>query len=245
MHRTHIFILVAFLAGPVAAEDPVRVAVASNFGRTFAELVSHFSEETGIVVATTTGSTGKLYAQIVNGAPFDVFLAADANRPALLEASGRAVPGSRVTYATGRLVLWSRDADDCLKALHASKWVALANPETAPYGRAAKEFLQNANLWHDVSGRIAYAENVMQVVQFVASGNAGVGFVAASLLDSPYAPTGQCSWPVPSESHAPLEQQAVLIARASEDERVVRLFEFLQSDAAMNIIRKNGYGELK
>ena len=243
MHRTHILLLVAFLAGPVAAEDPVRVAVASNFSRTFTELASRFSEETGIEVDTTTGSTGKLYAQIVNGAPFDIFLAADADRPALLEASGKAVPGSRVTYATGRLVLWSRDADDCLKALHASKWVALANPETAPYGRAAKEFLQTVNFWQDISGRIAYAENVMQVVQFVASGNAGVGFVAASLLDSPYAPTGRCSWPVPSESHAPLEQQAVLIARAKEDERVVRLFEFLQSDTAMNIIRKNGYGE--
>ncbi|NCF15105.1 MAG: molybdate ABC transporter substrate-binding protein [Gammaproteobacteria bacterium] len=243
MHRTLVLLLIAFLAGPVVAEDPLRVAVASNFGRTFEQLAVRFSEETGIVVDSATGSTGKLYAQIINGAPFDVFLAADADRPALLEASGRAVPGSRFTYATGRLVLWSRDADDCVEALHASTWVALANPDTAPYGRAARDFLQQANYWQDVSGRVAYAENVMQVLQFAASGNAGVGFVAESLLNSPYAPTGSCTWQVPPETHSPLEQQAVLLTSNGEDERAIRLFEFLQSDAAISIISKNGYGE--
>lgn len=243
MHRTHILLIIALLAGPVAADDPVRVAVASNFGHTFGELASRFFKETGIQVDTSTGSTGRLYAQIINGAPFDVFLAADTDRPARLEASGKAVTGSRFTYATGRLVLWSRDADDCIEALSESKWVALANPQTAPYGRAAREFLQNAGHWEDVSGRVAYAENVMQVVQFVASGNAGVGIVAESLLDGPHMPPGKCTWPVPPQFHSSLEQQAVLLTAAAGDERVVRLYEFLQSDAAMHIIMQNGYGE--
>jgi molybdate transport system substrate-binding protein len=235
----------AFLAGPALAEDSVSVAVASNFSRTFGELADRFSAETGIAVRTTTGSTGKLYAQIVNGAPFDVFLAADADRPEHLEESGRTAPGSRFTYATGRLVLWSRDATDCVDALRTSKWVALANPQTAPYGRAAREFLMNAGHWEEVSGRVAYAENVMQVVQFVASGNAGVGFIAASLLNGPHMPTGACTWPVPPQSHSPLEQQAVLLAAAADDERAVRLIEFLQSDAAIDIIVRNGYGDMR
>ena len=245
MRPAHFFLFIALAAGPVVAEDPVSVAVASNFSRTFAELADRFSADTGIAVRTITGSTGKLYAQIVNGAPFAVFLAADAERPDLLEESGRAAPGSRFTYATGRLVLWSRDETDCVDALRTSKWVALANPQIAPYGRAAREFLENSGHWEEVSGRVAYAENVMQVVQFVASGNAGVGFVAASLLNGPHMPAGACTWSVPPQSHSPLEQQAVLLAAAADDERAVRLVEFLQSDAAIDIIVRNGYGDMR
>lgn len=245
MRPANFFLFFALVAGPVLAEDPVSVAVASNFSRTFGELAERFSADTGIAVRTITGSTGKLYAQIVNGAPFDVFLAADAERPRLLEVSGRAAAGSRFTYATGRLVLWSRDAENCVDALRTSHRVALANPLIAPYGRAAREFLESAGHWEDIAGRVAYAENVMQVVQFVASGNAGVGFVAASMLNGPHMPAGACTWPVPPQSHSPLEQQAVLLAAAAEDKRVVRLFEFLQSDAAIDIIVRNGYGDMR
>jgi len=242
MHPAIILVLLALLAAPAAADDKLTVAVASNFGRTFGELAVRFYKETGIEIQTTTGSTGKIYAQVINGAPFDIFLAADAERPALLEASGNAVPGSRFTYATGRLVLWSRDAEDCIEALRTGRWVALANPKTAPYGRAAKEFLQNAGYWEDVSERVAYAENAMQVVHFVTSGNATVGFVAESLLDGPHTPAGKCAWPVPEEFHAPLVQQAVLLKHAAGNDAAQRFIEFMRSDVALGIIERQGYG---
>ena len=241
MHLVIILVLVALLVAPAAADDKVTVAVASNFGRTFGELAASFYKETGIEIQSITGSTGKIYAQVINGAPFDIFLAADAERPALLEASGEAVPGSRFTYATGHLVLWSRDAEDCIDALRTSRWVALANPKTAPYGRAAEEFLQNAGHWEDASERVAYAENAMQVVHFVNSGNAGVGFVAESLLNGPQAPAGKCAWRVPEQFHAPLVQQAVLLKNAAGNVAAQRLIEFMRSDVALEIIERHGY----
>lgn len=242
MHPAIKLVLLALLTAPAAADETLTVAVASNFGRTFGELAVRFHQDTGIEIQTVTGSTGKIYAQVVNGAPFDIFLAADAERPELLEASGKSVPGSRFTYATGRLVLWSRDAEDCIEALHTSRWVAMANPKTAPYGRAAKEFLENAGHWEDVSERLAYAENAMQVVHFVTSGNAAVGFVAQSLLDGPHTPAGKCAWPVPEQFHAPLVQQAVLLKRAAGNAAAERFIEFMRSGIAREIIEQQGYG---
>lgn len=139
MRARAFMVSLTLVFGPVLAADTITVAVASNFSRPAAELAARFAGETGVVVRISNGSTGKLYAQIVNGAPFDVFLAADTERPKLLEESGHAVAESRFTYAQGALVLWSRDAKDCLAALadEGSGRVALANPRTAPYGKAA------------------------------------------------------------------------------------------------------------
>jgi hypothetical protein len=164
-------LLTAFLLGPAVADETVTVAVASNFSRTAAELSAKFAGETGIAIRISNGSTGKLYAQILNGAPFDIFLAADAERPALLEESGLAVSGSRFTYAEGALVLWSRGAPDCLAALRddTGGHVALANPVTAPYGKAALEFLIHEGYREMVSDRIVYGENIAQTLQFVAT----------------------------------------------------------------------------
>lgn len=239
--RVCAIFLVLLLADTVRADDPITVAVASNFARSAAELTSRFEAETGIAVRLSSGSTGKLYAQIVNGAPFDLYLAADSERPAKLEESGLAIAGSRFTYARGRLALWSLNFDDCHKALRAGGWIALANPEIAPYGRAAREYLQSAGYWGDVRERIAYGENAMQAMQFAATGSAAVGVVAQSVLDGPHTPNGKCTWPVPEQFHAPIEQQAVLLVHAKEDVRALRLLAFLQSDTAHAIIVRHGY----
>jgi molybdate transport system substrate-binding protein len=239
-------VLLTLLAGTVQADDPVTVtvAVASNFSRTATELAARFSGETGMAIRLSNGSTGLLYAQILNGAPFDVFLAADVERPALLEHSGHAVAGSRFTYARGGLALWSRDATDCLgmlKDVNAGR-VALANPATAPYGRAAMEFLINEGHWAVVSGRAVYGENAMQALQFAATGNAVVGVIASAQLVDPHLPESACVWNVPTESHGSIEQQAVLLKNAAGNDAAQRFIEFIRSDVALEIIERHGYG---
>jgi len=228
------------LAGTSQAADTVAVAVASNFRNTAAQLAGRYTEVTGDAVQLSSGSTGKLYAQIVNGAPFDVFLAADAERPALLERGGHAVTGSRFTYAIGSLVLVSSRAPDCLAALRdpATGFVALANPQTAPYGAAARQYLEREGLWDDVSSRAVYGENIAQAWQFAFTGNAVVGFVArAQVLASPDKPS--CSYNVPTDAHDPIEQQAVLLGAGN---RAAQAFlDFLHSDVARNIIEQGGY----
>lgn len=235
--------LVLLLATPVRAADSVNVAVASNFTRSAVELAERFQAETGITVRLSNGSTGKLYAQILNGAPFDVYLAADTDRPARLEQSGHIVAGTRFTYATGALVLWSRSASDCHAVLsdENSGYIALANPETAPYGKAAVEFLSAGGYWDSVSERAVYGENINQTLQFVATGNAVMGLIAKSQLVAPQLPEAACIWEVPSSSYSNLEQQAVLLLRAVENDDAGRFFEYLRSEAALEIIRRHGY----
>ena len=237
----------SFLPGLLFAADVVTVAVASNFARTAVDVSTAFTLESGVPVRTSFGSTGKLYAQIIHGAPFDVFLSADTDRPLLLERAGLIVSGSRRTYATGSLVLWSQDetlrGKDCRAVLEKSTYgrVALANPETAPYGSAAREFLIGAGLWETVSAHAVYGENIAQTLQFVATGNATLGFVAKSQTTNPALPAGICSWPVPVSTHAPLHQQAVVLKRASDNDGARRFVDFLKTPAAKTIIREHGY----
>lgn len=241
--RRRALLLLLLIAVPAFAGDDVTVAVASNFSPAAAELSSRFTDDTGIPVRISSGSTGKLYAQILHGAPFDVFLAADTERPERLERSGRAVAGSRFTYAVGALVLWSRNAPDCLAALadRGAGRVALANPKTAPYGRAAREFLQTEDLWQAVAGRAVYGENIAQTLQFVATGNAVLGLIARSQLGAPQLPPPSCTWDVPAAAHSKLEQQAVLLQRAAGNADARRYLEFLRSTAATDIVRRHGY----
>jgi len=243
--RTRAFlVLLVLVSGPALAGGEVTVAVASNFSRAAAEISAQFADETGIKVRISNGSTGKLYAQILNGAPFDVFLAADAERPARLEQSGHAVSGSRITYAVGALVLWSGVANDCLAVLgdeHGGR-VALANPQTAPYGKAAIEYLSAEGVWDSVSRRAVYGENINQALQFVATGNAAIGFIAKSQLAAPQLPKATCTWELPASSHSSLEQQAVLLARAADNEGAQRFLDYLGSTAAHEILTRHGYG---
>ena len=243
--RTGAFLVsLLLISGPALARDAVTVAVASNFSRAAAEISAKFAGETGITVRISNGSTGKLYTQILNGAPFDIFLAADAERPILLEQSGHAVAGSRTTYAEGALVLWSSVEDDCLAALRDERGghVALANPVTAPYGKAAIEYLSAEGIWDSVSRRAVYGENINQALQFVATGNAAIGFIAKSQLAAPQLPEAACTWELPSSSHSSLEQQAVLLARAADNEAAQRFLDYLGSEAAREILARHGYG---
>ena len=239
--RVCALILFALLSSSALAADPLNVAVASNFSRTADELAHLFSAETGIEIRYSRGSTGKLYAQIIHGAPFQVFLAADAWRPELLEGSGHAVTGSRFTYAVGSLVLWSRDDGDCHEDLLTQRYthLAIANPDTAPYGKAAREFLAGEGLWEAASDRAVYGENIGQTLQFVATGNADLGLVARSQLTNTVQADVGCRWPVPASSHAPLEHQAVVLAQGGANAQ--RFAEFLRSDKARQIIGRHGY----
>lgn len=219
------------------------VAVASNFSVAIDEIAAQFTTDTGHRVRLIPASTGKLHAQIVNGAPFDVFLAADSDRPQRLEASGAAVPGTRFTYAIGELVLWSRQRADCRGALDdpGGMRIAIANPATAPYGAAAREFLQQAGLWDSVKPRLVIGESISQALQFVASGNAQLGFIASSQLRAPSLPDATCTWPVPTALHAPIEQQAILLQRGRDKAGAQRFLHFLRSDSGRVIIERHGY----
>lgn len=219
------------------------VAVASNFSVTIDEIAAQFTTDTGHRVRLIPASTGKLHAQIVNGAPFDVFLAADRDRPQRLEASGAAVPGTRFTYAIGELVLWSRQLADCRGALDdpGSMRIAIANPATAPYGAAAREFLQQAGLWDSVRPRLVMGESISQALQFIASGNAQLGFIASSQLRAPSLPDATCTWPVPTALHAPIEQQAILLQHGRDSDGAQRFLQFLRSDSGRVIIERHGY----
>ncbi len=231
----------------VNAEEPVRVAVASNFLAAIRDLAAVYNQQTGSEITLSSASTGKLFAQIRNGAPFDVFFAADADRPQALEASGHAAEGSRFTYALGELVLWSADRAlrerDCRAALGADDKgkLAIANPRTAPYGLAAQEALESLGLLESLRGRLVIGENVGQTLQFAASGNARFAFVSAAQLRGELVEATGCRWAVPVELHEPVEQQAVLLTRRNRALAAEAFLDFVQSDAGRTIIASHGY----
>lgn len=231
------------LLPPSAAAERVQVAVASNFKPAMEALTLVFTANTGHELAVNYGSTGKHFAQIVNGAPFDLFLAADAERPRRLEADGFAVAGTRFTYALGKLVLWSPDPDRFEGGAQALaegdfRFLAVANPRTAPYGLAAEQTLRNLALWDRLQRRIVRAESVGQAFAYVRSGNAQLGFVALSQVAGPDGPTRGSSWVVPCNLYQPIEQQAVLLA----DKDAARAFlAFVRGERAADLIRAHGY----
>lgn len=232
------------LLAPQALGEGLRVAVASNFIPPARALSELYEKQTGHSVTLIPGSTGKHYAQIVQGAPFQVFLAADLERPQLLEGRGLTVPGSRFTYALGKLVLWSPRADlvdsqgDVLKRSD-FRHLALANPRLAPYGEAAQAVLAARGLWQPLQNKMVRGESIGQAYQFVASGNAELGFVAYSQVYSPGQPFEGSVWKIPAELYPAIEQQAVLL----EDTEAARGFlEFVASAQGRNLIREYGYG---
>lgn len=230
----------------VGAES-ITVAVASNFAATMQDLAARFEVESGQSVQMSTASTGKLYAQIINGAPFEVLLAADVERPRLLEISGHGVAASRFTYAFGSLVLWSRDPAlseiDCRRGLEnlGRQRLAIANPDTAPYGIAARETLISLGLWKRVQPHLVVGENIAQALHFVATGNARLGFIAATQSLDARLPDATCTWSVPTELHRPIEQQAILLKRAADKSTVADFMEFLRGSAGRAIIARHGY----
>jgi len=241
----HLFLpmLVVLLLPPPGWAGEVRVAVAANFSTTLQRLAEGFAAQTGHRVIASSASTGKHYAQISNGAAFDIFLAADAERPALLEQRGLGVSGSRFSYAQGRLVLWVPDdgglADprDYLAAA-AFRRLAIANPRLAPYGRAARQVLEGWQLWDRLQDRLVSGENIAQALQFVATGNAQAGLVAlAQVLALPADQRGSYR-PIPSGLHAPIDQQALLLRASPPAEAFLAYLKGAQAAAQM---REAGY----
>ncbi len=245
--RTASLILCVLLSVPAprAFADQVQVAVAANFVPAFKDLAAEFEKSSGHTVQTTAGSSGKFYAQIKNGAPFEVFFSADDERPKLLEEEGLAVKGSRFTYAVGRLVLWSPDAalvtgEDTLKS-GKFKHLAIANPKTAPYGAAAMQTLTSLGLWEGLQPKLVMGENLGQTSGFLESGNAEVGFIALSqVLDDKLKGKGS-RWDVPANLHEPLRQDCVLLAKGEKNAAAVSLMEFMHGPKARAIVERYGY----
>ena len=241
---TLLLAIAFFLAQGPAIADEVLVAVASNFTGAIKAVAERFEQQSGHDVVLSFGSTGKHYAQIRHGAPYHAFFAADVKRPQLLEEEGRIVPGSRFTYAFGKLVLWSPDAGAVdagggVLATGEFQRLAIANPRLAPYGTAARQVLEARGLWADLQPRLVRGENIGQAYQYVKSGAAELGFVAYSQVRTPGTEPSGSAWVVPEELYRPIEQQAVLL----EDTPAARAFmDYVRSEEAAGIIQGYGYG---
>jgi molybdate transport system substrate-binding protein len=236
----------AILAGNSLA-DEVQVAVAANFTAPMEQIAADFERATGHRPLLSFGATGKFYAQIKNGAPFAVFLAADAKTPARLIVEGDAIPDSRYTYAIGKLVLWSAregyvDDQGAVLASGAFEHLAIANPKTAPYGAAAIEVLEKMKLLTALEPKLVTGENITQAQQFIATGNAELGFVALSQVWQDGQPTGGSFWRVPAELHGEIKQDAVLLKKGADQPAAQALMEYLRSDQARAVIKAYGYG---
>ena len=233
------------MSAPTWAAE-VMVAVAANFTDATRDLAPLFEKATGHTARISFGSTGKLYAQIEHGAPFQVFLAADSKRPRKAEREGLAVPGTRFTYAQGKLVLWSAgtdtfsDGEQYLKSLEFSR-AALANPKTAPYGLAAQQVLQHLGVWEQAKPKLVQGDSIAQTFQFVATGNAEIGFVALSQVTAWKKPPGS-AWKIPQGYYQPIAQQAVLLKKGEDNPAASAFLDFLRSPEAHKVITGYGYG---
>ncbi len=244
MSRNALYLLLALLPIPVHA-DTIAVAVASNFKDTLNALAADFEAATGHIVQLSAASTGKHYAQISHGAPFDVFFAADNERPGMLEREGFAVPGTRFVYASGRITLWGPAANgkDCLAELKSNGFrrIAIANPKTAPYGVAAEQVLAALALTNRYFDHIVMGENISQAMHFVDTGAAAAGFVATSQwLVNPRRAKG-CNWEPPAQMFDAIVQEAQLLVHGKDSAAAKDFLAFVRSPAAREVIRAQGY----
>ncbi len=235
-------LFVFVLAGPAAAAE-TQVAVAANFTEPAKEIAAAFQKATGDTAVLSFGSSGAFYTQMAHGAPFEVFLSADADRPKRAEQDGLAVPGSRFTYALGRLVLYSRDAglvDAGGKVLSGSSFahLAIADPAAAPYGVAAVQTLQKLKLDAALAPKIVRGSSITQAYQFVATGAAELGFVAQSQVINV---AGGSRWLIPASDHKPIVQQAVLLWTGAKNPAAAAFLKFLKGAEARAIIKRYGY----
>jgi molybdate transport system substrate-binding protein len=233
-------------AVPAARAGTVSVAVAANFTAPMQKIAATFAADTGHKAELSFGATGKFYAQITHGAPFQVLLAADNATPARLEQEGKAVASTRFTYAIGTLVLWSAqpgyvDAQGAVLRTGDFKHLAVANPRVAPYGMAALQALDKLGLAARLQPRFVQGENIAQTHQFVATGNAALGFVALSQVMADGKLTSGSAWRVPADLHEPIRQDAVLLAPGKDSTAAAALLAYLRSDKARSIIQAYGY----
>ena len=231
----------------MANAGEVNAAVAANFTAPAQQIAESFQKETGHTVKFSFGSSGKFYSQIQNGAPFDVFLAADEKNPKLLEQEGLAVKDSRFVYALGKLVLWSAKpgfVDDKGAVLGKGSYdkLAYADPKLAPYGLAAQETLQKMNLWDKVQGKLVTGESITQTYQFAATGNAELAFIALAQITKDGKVSEGSWWMVPADMYNPIKQSAVQLSAAKDPAAAKAFMAFLKSWKALAIIRGFGYG---
>ncbi|WP_426199435.1 molybdate ABC transporter substrate-binding protein [Pseudomonas sp. DC3200b2] len=237
--------LAGLMAGQARADD-VQVAVAANFTAPLQAIATAFEQDTGHHVIASPGATGQLYAQINNGAPYQVFLSADASTPARLESDGKVVEHSRFTYAIGKLALWSArpgyvDAQGKVLAQGNYRHLALANPKTAPYGLAATEVLEHMRLTEATASKRVEGQNITQAFQFVQTGNAELGFVALSQVSRDGKLTGGSAWIVPDTLYSPIRQDAVVLDPGAGQVAVEAFMNYLRGPTAAAIIRSYGY----
>ena len=237
-------VTLALSSATLAAE--AQIAVAANFAEPIKAIAAVLEKTTGHQLKVTLGATGKLYAQIKNGAPFDVLLAANTATPAALEKTGLAKPGSQFTYASGKLVLWSSDAarvdakGDVLKGSNFRK-VAYANPKTAPYGEAAVQVMDKLGLTPALAPKLVQGESIGQTFNFVHTGNAEIGFVAMSQMLAGGQLKSGSLWVIPQALYSPIRQDAVLLQHGANNPAAVALVKLLQSPNIKDLIRSYGY----
>ncbi|MDR0278822.1 MAG: molybdate ABC transporter substrate-binding protein [Paucimonas sp.] len=226
--------------------DDVQVAVAANFTAPIQAIAKDFEKDTGHKLVAAFGATGQFYAQIKNGAPFEVFLAADDTTPAKLESEGATVKGSRFTYAVGTLALWSAkpgyvDAKGEVLKKNEFQHLSIANPKAAPYGLAATQVLDKLKLTEATKAKIVEGQNITQAFQFVSTGNAELGFVALSQIYQDGKVTNGSAWIVPAELHDPIRQDAVILEKGKDNPAAKALVDYLKGPKAAAVIKSYGY----
>lgn len=239
-------VLIGSFVFSAAQADEVQVAVAANFTAPIQAIAADFEKDTGHKVIAAYGATGQFYTQIKNGAPFEVFLAADDSTPQKLEKEGDIVPGSRFTYAIGTLALWSAKegyVDDKGEVLKKNdyKHLSIANPKTAPYGLAATQVLAKEGLTEKVKAKLVEGQNITQAYQFISTGNAELGFVALSQIYKDGKVTEGSAWIIPESLHDPIKQDAVILKKGENNPAAKALADYLKSPKATEIIKSYGY----
>ena len=238
--------LLAVCTAGSAQADEVQVAVAANFTAPLQAIAADFEKDTGHKLIAAYGATGQFYAQIKNGAPFEVFLSADDSTPQKLENEGDTVKGSRFTYAIGTLALWSAKdgyVDNQGKVLSDNQYqhLAIANPKAAPYGLAATQVLARLGLTDQVKAKIVEGQNITQAYQFVSTGNAELGFVALSQVYKDGKVSGGSAWIVPADMHDPIKQDAVILNKGKDNPAAKALVDYLKGPKAAAVIKSYGY----
>jgi len=233
--------------GSAAAED-ITIAAASDLNFAFKELVAEYEKMTGNQVKLTLGSSGNFYAQIQNGAPFDLYFSADIGYPRKLEESGLAVPGSLYPYAVGRIVLWAGNGShlDLSKGLEILREptiqkIAIANPKHAPYGRAAVAAMEYFKVYDQVKDKLILGENISQAAQFIESGACDAGVIALSLALAPPMKAAGQYWEIPATAHSPLEQGAVILKQSKNPEAARQFLEFIKGPRGQEIMKRYGF----
>lgn len=246
MRSIHLptLLFLALLSSQLVAGE-VSIAVAANFTDVARKIAILYKQASGHICKLSYGSTGKLFSQIEQGAPFEVFLAADTQRPRKAESEGLAVAGSRFTYAKGKLVLWSADKktfDDGKTYLVNADYdhLAIANPMITPYGAAARQVMQSLDVWLPLQSKLVRGDSIAQTFQFVATGNASAGFVALSQIKTWKGEPGTL-WEIPADYYSPIEQAAVLLQKGASNPAAVSFLDFLKGRQSREVIASYGY----